>query len=274
MIALAHPTWQPTCIRRVVRTYPSGSEAVDVVTDAGRGFAKFLGGKEGPHVLACESIGTQLAELLGLNTFDFTVFDYDGVPEIELNSGSLAQAGPAWVTRYESGFGWSGEEQDLKHLSNTEHLSGLVVLDTWTLNCDRYCPASNPTRINRHNVFFSMRAGEDVTTVLAMDHSHILTCGRALTPKLNSIDQIKSENIFGFFPAFKKLVTASAVKSFCNRMGEISDQAIYDVVDGIPEPWLEDVSLRKIISRFLIDRRDYLATDLATRIVPQTELDF
>lgn len=36
----------------------------------------------------------------------------------------------------------------MKLLANPEDLAGLVVLDTWILNCDRHCPAIHPTRIN------------------------------------------------------------------------------------------------------------------------------
>lgn len=31
MVAFAEPGWNPTCIRRVAKTYPSGSEVVEVV---------------------------------------------------------------------------------------------------------------------------------------------------------------------------------------------------------------------------------------------------
>lgn len=272
MVAMAESFWNPICVRRVVKAYPTGSEVVEVMTDAGPGFAKFLGGKEGPHVLACEWIGTRLAGLLGLATFECAIFEYDGVPEIELASGNKAQTGPAWITRKEAGFPWSGDADDLKLLANPGDLAGLVVLDTWTLNCDRYCPAIQPTRINRNNVFFARSESGDILTLMAMDHTHILTCGRELTPKLAVIDRVKSEDIYGCFPEFRPLITSVSMHAFCRRMAEISDDAIRQVVAEIPDQWLGDDTLRDILFRFLTGRRDYLAPDLATRIVPQTEL--
>jgi hypothetical protein len=274
MVAIAKSFWNPNCIRRIVQTYPTGSEVVEVVTDTGPGFAKFLGGKEGPHVLACEWIGTRLAGLLGLATFDYAIFDYDGVPEIELASGNQAQKGPTWITRREAGFPWSGDADDLKLLANPGDLAGLVVLDTWTLNCDRYCPALQPTRINRNNVFFARRDSEAHLTLLAMDHTHILTCGRELTPKLAGIDRVKSEDIYGLFPEFPPLIDSATIHEYCRRMAAISNDAIRQIVLDLPAQWLGDDALREVLFRFLTGRRDYLASDLATRIVPQAELPF
>ena len=273
MVAFADPGWNPTCIRRVAKTYPSGSEVVEVVSDAGPGFAKLLGNKEGPHVLACEWIGTRLAALLGLPVFDHAVFEYDGVPEIELASGCVAQSGPAWITRKEEGQVWSGEEEDLKLLANPEDLAGLVLLDTWILNCDRHCPAIQPTRINRNNVFLARRElSDDALTLVVMDHTHAFTCGRALTQKLAGIDRVKSDDIYGLFPEFQKWMKSQHMQAACDRLAGIPDNAIREVVDGTPDMWLEDLTLRETVEQFLTGRRDYLAPDLTTRIFPQTEL--
>jgi hypothetical protein len=268
MVAFSHPSWQPTLIRRVVKAYPTGSEVVEVMTDIGPGFAKFLGGKEGPHVLACEWIGTRLAGLLGLATFDFAIFEYDGVPEIGLASGNRAAPGPVWITRKEAGFPWSGDADDLKLLANPSDLAGLVVLDTWTLNCDRHCPA----RINRNNVFFTRRENDENLTVMAMDHTHILACGRELSPKLAGIDRVKSDEIYGYFPEFLPFITATSMHEFCRRTAGVTDEAIRQIIGEIPSSWLGDDSLREVLIRFLTGRRDYLAPDFAARIVPQTEL--
>ena len=102
-------SWHPRTIRRVVAAKDTGSEVVEAVTNAGAGFVKFLGNKEGPHILAAEFIGTLLAGEMGLPILDWHVFEYDGFPEIRLHSGSLAKAGSAWSTRKVEGFVWSGD---------------------------------------------------------------------------------------------------------------------------------------------------------------------
>ena len=136
-------------MHRVEHCDDTGTEVVRLVTDVGVGFAKFLGNREGPHVLACELMGTKLAALLGLPVFDHAVFEYDGVPEIRLYSGGIARPGPTWITRREEGTPWSGKEEDLRLISNPEDIARLVVLDTWTRNCHRYCPARPPPLATR-----------------------------------------------------------------------------------------------------------------------------
>ncbi len=112
--------WQPHAIRRVVGLKQTGTEVVEVVTNEGPGFVKFLGNPEGPHVLAAEFVGTRLAGAMGLPILDWHVFQFDGVPEIRLPSGAFAQAGSAWSTRKVEGFVWSGHADDLDAVSSLD----------------------------------------------------------------------------------------------------------------------------------------------------------
>jgi hypothetical protein len=61
-----------------------------IQTDAGATYLKAINNPEGPHVLACDLFGTQLARRFGLRTFDVTVLEIGDLDEIPLN-GSLAQ---------------------------------------------------------------------------------------------------------------------------------------------------------------------------------------
>jgi hypothetical protein len=51
-----------------------GRSGACVETDAGEGFLKAMGNPESPHVLACELVGTLLAEWLGLPTLEARLF--------------------------------------------------------------------------------------------------------------------------------------------------------------------------------------------------------
>lgn len=62
--------WQPTIIRRADQGFATAAETVRVTTDAGPGYLKALGNRGGPHRLAADWVGTQLARWLGLPTFD------------------------------------------------------------------------------------------------------------------------------------------------------------------------------------------------------------
>jgi hypothetical protein len=243
------------------------------MTDIGPAFGKFIGNSEGPHVLAAELVGTRLAALLGLETLDHAVIDYDGVPEITLAEGRSAQPGPAWLTRKEERVDWSGEREDLDLLCNPADVAGLLVLDTWTRNCDRYCPARQPPRVNRNNVFFSREgAPEGRFRLVAMDHTHAFTCGRELTPALTKIDVVKDETIFGLFPAFHEFIRPSDLHAACQRLGAISDAAIQAVVAAVPADWQVDAATRVALCNLLSSRRDFVAGDLPTRVFPQLEL--
>lgn len=272
--------WKPTKIRRVIESLPTGSEVVLVETDAGRAFAKFLGGKDGPHVLACELVGTQLAALMGLHVLDAVLLHYPGVPEIVLSSGAKAQAGTAWLTRRVEGFPWGGHEDDLKYLANPEDLTKLVLLDQWTRNCDRYRPENSdphrpvPKRVNRNNVFF-MREGapEGRFILMAMDHTHILTCGGPLRPDMARIDLVRDITAFGLFPEFEPHMkqrshAVAAVEAIC----AIPQEAIESVVAAIPPDWQVDVPLRIALIDFLLQRRAWLAKEFVSRLFPQGEL--
>lgn len=54
--------WHPTIVRRFIESYPTSTNVARVDTDAGEGFLKPMGNPEGPHVLACELVGTMLAQ--------------------------------------------------------------------------------------------------------------------------------------------------------------------------------------------------------------------
>lgn len=272
-MALSFQTgWNPTVIRRIEECYDTGSEVVAVVTDQGRGFAKFLGNREGPHVLACELIGTRMAHHLGLPTFDHALMDFDGIPEIELHGGRKAKPGPTWITRREEGFNWGGKDSDLALIANRSDVAKLVALDTWILNCDRYRP--DPRRINRNNVFFSREgAPSGRFRLLAMDHTHAFTCGASLRSDLTKIDRVKEEMVFGWFPEFEGFVQRSEMMAACEALAAVADDIIREEVARIPEEWEVDPTSRQALVDFLSQRRNFVADELVARLFPQSELD-
>jgi hypothetical protein len=269
--------WQPTKIRRVERVYPTGSEVVAVATDTGAGFAKFIGNKEGPHVLACEYMGTKLAALLGLQVFEHAILDYDGVPEIRFPSGGIATRGATWVARKEEGGTWSGAGEDLCRLSNAHDLGMLVVLDCWIRNWDRHypaCPPDEPLHVNHNNVFFSREnTAAGTFRLIAMDHTHAFTRGRPLTTALAHIERIQDETLYGMFPVFRNILQYKDMVAACARLSAAPDAAIQEIVDTVPAQWELQLPVREAIYAFLCRRRDYVASalDLPARVFPQRE---
>ena len=143
--------WKPTQILWAEQPLDTSTGAVRVETDCGSGYAKLLGNPEGPHVLACEVVGTRAANWLGLPTAEFAVVNVDQAHLVEFKDGTRSEAGPAFCSRLHRGATWGGTAEELEIVENPEAISGLVVLDTWLRNCDRYLPP----RFNFRNVFFS-----------------------------------------------------------------------------------------------------------------------
>jgi hypothetical protein len=146
--------WQPRVIQRFVEVISRSTRVMRVDTDAGEGYLKALGNPEGPQVLACELVGTLAAEWLGVPTLDSAVVTVTAEDELPMGEGRMAGVGPAFITRAEKGIAWGGDEDALRGIGNPEAVSGLVVLDTWIRNCDRYRPEPQ-WRVNRDNVYLS-----------------------------------------------------------------------------------------------------------------------
>lgn len=264
--------WQPQVIRRVAELKETGTEVVEVVTNEGPGFVKFLGNREGPHVLAAEFVGTRLAGAMGLPILDWHVFQYDGLPEIRLPSGDLAQAGSAWSTRKVEGFVWSGHVDDLAAVSNQSDIAKLVLLDQWVLNCDRYRPAPK-FRQNLNNVFFSREDSEaGKFRLLAMDHTHIFTCGGELRPDMARLDRVRDPLAYGLFPGFLKLLRREDAVAAVAAMVAVDEGVIRTIVAEIPTDWDVSQEIRAAMIDFLLQRRNSLATGFVTSIFPQDEL--
>jgi hypothetical protein len=103
--------WRPTTILRPDHPYDTATETIRVQTDAGPGFLKALGNRGGPHYLAADFVGTQLACWMGLPTFDFAIVPVTDEDEITLYRGGKAKPGPAFITREEPGTVWGATKR-------------------------------------------------------------------------------------------------------------------------------------------------------------------
>ncbi len=248
-------------------------------TDAGQAFAKLLGGNEGPHILACELVGTQLAALLGLPVLDWVLLDYAPPPELKFKSGAEARAGTAWITRKVNGFVWGGDKADLQYIHNQPDIARLVLLDQWTRNCDRYRPPPR-LRVNQNNVYLCREGAPAGKLVLmAMDHTHILTCGAPLGRDLAKIDFVKDATAFGLFPEFEDsirreegIIRREDAAAAADTLAAVSDQALHDIVSTIPTDWDVAAPVRAAMEDFLRQRRDWLANRFVNHLFPQGEL--
>jgi hypothetical protein len=92
---MALGTWQPSIVRKFLKGFPTSACTALVETDKGQAYLKALGGPEGPHTLAAELVGTQLAAWFGLSTFDWSIIMLDEIVEIPFVNADGNQSGKA-----------------------------------------------------------------------------------------------------------------------------------------------------------------------------------
>lgn len=265
--------WAPTKIRWVSDTLASSTGASRVETDRGPAFAKLCGNPEGQQALLCELVGTRAAAWLGLPTFEVAIVEVTEPSLVTYANGTTSLAGPAFVAREESGTTWGGTVAELAYAENPEVLSGLVVLDTWLLNCDRFRPEAGRTRRNTRNVFLSSReAARGKYRIVAMDHTHTFTCGSPFSTRLAHIDRVKDQRLYGHFPEFRPYLTHAAVRRFAARLQQMNRIVATKFVLGMPPAWEVSKEIRVALVEFLAGRAAFLAPIVRQMLVDQGEL--
>ena len=264
------PDWQPTRIRRFIESLGTSTRVMRVETDLGEGFVKALGNPEGPHVLASEWVGSQLAALLGLPTLDFAIIRIDPDVELPMAQAGNAAPGPAFISRLDNGLSWGGAADLLETVANKEAMSGLVVLDTWIRNRDRFCPGSPPRR-NPDNVWLSRTGQRGRRTLLtAIDHTHCFGDGTHLTTALASISTVRDDRIFGLFPEFEPYLDVDAFRRTSARLASVTKAQLEPMIDSIPGEWELPQNIRMAWLEMLTRRASYVADTLVSKVFPGT----
>ena len=268
----SNPNWHPTTFERFDFVVATSMDTARIITDAGPAFVKAMGNRQGPHQLAAELVGTELAKWLGLPTFDFDILSIDAENDvIPRAKGGFAASGPAFVTRAVIGRRWNGTEDQLKKLLNPQDITRLVLFDTWTLNADRFPPDLSTRGPNRDNVFLEEvpkgKKAKDVDLrLIAMDHSHCFTSGTSLGRKLKFINTIRDERLYGLFPEFRPYVTQSRVRATLQRLSEFSRPVADAIIAEVPNEWEVSPQARSALAEFLCQRAGFLVDSLMERI--------
>jgi hypothetical protein len=259
--------WAPTRIRRVDPPLETSTGATRVETDLGPAYAKFLGNPEGPQALFCELVGTRAAAWLGLPTLDIHVIDVPIDDLVEYANGSRSIAGPAFVSKAEQGTSWGGTADELAHIENPEALAGMIVLDTWLTNCDRFRPSADEVRRNTRNVFLRNGVAKGKFQVIAMDHTHCFTCGRELTKAVRHIDRIRDARLYGHFPELRGLVTHSAIDAFAARLQALQRPQVGGFLAEVPKAWQPAAEVMEALGDFLLQRAAFVGQNVNQMLV-------
>jgi hypothetical protein len=224
--------------------------------------------------LACEWIGSRLAQWFGLSTLDFGIMRVEEEDEIPLEPGRTAAPGAAFVSLREPGYQWSGDTISANTLVNPEDIGKLVVFDTWLLNADRHPPEGEMRRENPDNVFLSTRDKiPEKYRILAIDHTHCLTGGAEPNRRLMSIGRIKDSRVYGLFAAFKPFLAASTVRPAVEKLAMISATVVEDILGELPPEWGIGKSAGAWVRELLLSRAQYLAEGIDEVFTPHCRMN-
>jgi hypothetical protein len=265
--------WKPTEVTQLITRLDSGAGTLIVNTDAGQGYLKALGNPDGPHALVKDFLGTQLACMLGLPTFDYAIVEVTSLDELSFFRGGQAESGPAFLTRGERGTVWGRDKRLLDKIDNPEVISGLVVIDTWLRNTDRYYAPQK--RENLDNVFLSEESSSNGKLSLrAMDFSHAFKYGGELSKSFFTIATIQDKDVFGLFPEFRKRITRNAIRRFVSILKGLARSELEETVELVPKEWCLDPPVRTSIANYLYQRKDFVANRLEYELFGPIQLHF
>jgi hypothetical protein len=264
MIARGSPgvaEWNAKHIEFLESVFTTSMTPARVTTDAGSGFLKSMGCAAGEHCLACELVGTMLADWLGLPTLDFSIISVTSDVTIPLGGGRTAAIGPGFITRAVKGRSWSGTADDLCLIDNPADVTTMVIFDTWTLNCDRFRPQPPAApRRNVGNVFFTEEgASQGRYRLLSIDHNNCFTCGRDLAPTLAHIDRVQHDALYGLFPEFRGRIDLQQAGRVCERLSHFRRSIMEGFVNRIPSEWNVTASAREALCRLVTERAAYVS---------------
>ncbi len=272
MAATASTPWQPKTILRVVKSLPTATGTVLVDTDQGAGYLKAMGNPEGPHVVACEWVGTELARCLGLTAVEFALIEVTIDDEIPFAKGGKAAPGPAFISRRERGGTWGGK-RSLRKVANPAAMTQLVVFDTWTRNCDRYPPDPTKRRPNRDNIFLSREGAPPGRLLLkAIDHGCCFTCGRDLTAQLAEISIVREEGRYGLFPEFWPFLDRQVMRTAIDTLHRLKRIEVQGMVSTVPSAWDVSPTARNALVEFIVGRAAFVCQHIEDWIWPQRDL--
>jgi hypothetical protein len=263
-------------------------DTVEIQTDLGPGFLKALGNREGEHALACELIGSSLAEWIGLPTLDFTLFPVgadqvlllDADDQVPIAQRRRAKPGPAFLSRGIHAVTWDSLPLDLEKLDNPHAISGLVLLDTWIGNPDRHprrpedASFSTWQQQNPDNVLLEILP-KNRRRLVAMDFTVCLHCRGGGLRRSYEDRLVRDDGVYGLFPAFEPYMREPWIQLFVERLRVASlPQDLVALLGRIPSEWQVDARTRGAVATFLSARAAYLVdnfVDNLQRVAPPTQ---
>jgi hypothetical protein len=274
-VAEARPPWRPTSIFLPSLPIRTDTMPVAVGTDVGNAYLKARWRPESGSWLAREMIGLRLATALGLEAPACCVYDLGAAETPEDRDGNSAEDGPALLVEAIEWILWDGTAATLSSISNKADVAGLVVLDTWLRNTDRYRPTlagqplPDPKLGNLDNVALSTDAQRQRRFRLrAVDFNRTLHPQTTLDAGHMGPQAVSDEGIYGLFPAFGAVIKKQHLQEFINRLDGIPSEQIRTVVGEVPELWWPNAEAKAATEGFLMQRREMVRSRMESLMAP------
>jgi HipA-like protein len=263
--------WQPSRVKRVIETLHSSTRVAKVATDADIGFLKGMGNPAGLDSLACELVGSELAQWFGLQTPPFALLR---VANLEIPMSGIErpmEPGPAFISREIMGSTSDGSDAFLPLLRNPEDVSKVVVFDTWIRNGDRY-PADKQEQeavANRDNIFFSPSGAK--FDLIVFDHTHCFV-DSTLEDGLDDTYLVEDDRIYGNFPEFANYICESDVRAAVGKLRQLDPAIVKEIMDSVPADWRVTSAVRKKWAEVICKRALLVADFMVPKLIPNAGL--
>lgn len=259
--------WRPTRVDEFLQSIGTSMRPAIVNTDAGRAYVKPLHDHvPDPMSLACDLVGLRAAEWFGLVVPKHAILGLGEDAFTYEEGGPRVCSGPALATQaVERAQPWDGNPRTLQRLAFPEHVAGLVLLDTWLRQDDRYPPLDAlehrrevGMKPNTGNVLLDWQ-NEKSLGLVAIDFGRIFGGGRPRSS--DGIEQIQDESIYGLWPAFRGLVTRERLEPWLGRLRSFDVDDAAQILRGIPPQWDWNASCGESAQRFLVARARWLSAE-------------
>jgi hypothetical protein len=219
---------------------------------------------DGPICLAFEWIGARAADFLKLPTLDYAQIQVSESDELVFPGGVKASSGPCFITRRERLVVYDGTPESIARCISPRFLGGIVVLDTWLRNPDRYVRRGEKEHLNRDNVMLVLPRGAKKAHLRVYDHTAILPTFR----QWNGIDAIdhgvEDPSLYGLFPEWVEFVTAQDIRRYARALTNV-EKVVDEWIKELPHEWLPELPVKVALRAFLAERARYVSGTMPGR---------
>lgn len=262
--------WRPTSVDRVIEIFPTSTRVATVSTDAGIGYLKGMGNPAGNESLAMELVGSEIAAQLGLPVPPFAVVELGHI-HISWDGVAALDSGPAFISQKVQCMPSDGSVEQVSRLRHPDHISLLIMLDTWIRNLDR-CPPRDyldPTP-RRDNLCYSFDGKK--FDLVVIDQSHCFV-EEDLESGLRDGNYVGDTRVYGFFPEFRECVNEAALRRAERSLTEIDANTIAEIVGAIPGQWGPSAAVRELWIEKIVARQGVVPGIVMDAILDQAHLN-